>query len=128
MDEIPIACTLPEAELRERERTVLAALGAQVRKVEARPDGYALELAATDEAVAAATTFIQLERRCCQFLRFELTIDAATGPVRLTLTGPQGARDFLATWLESAVASEDKTMGPRAAISPTSRGDSRAAP
>jgi hypothetical protein len=33
MDEIPIVCTLPAAELRERERTVLAALGAQVRKV-----------------------------------------------------------------------------------------------
>jgi hypothetical protein len=59
---------------------VLSALGAQVRKVEARPDGYALELAATDEAVAAATTFIQVERQCCPFLRFELTVDAATAP------------------------------------------------
>jgi hypothetical protein len=78
---------------------VLAALVAQVRKVEARHDGYALELAATDAAVAAATTIIQIERRCCPFLRFELTVGAATGLVRLTLTGAPGVRDFLATWL-----------------------------
>jgi hypothetical protein len=104
MAEIPVACTLSSSDLRERERTVLAALRAHVRKVDAGPAGYALHLAATDEAIAAAMALIQVERRCCPFLRFDLSVEPGEGPVRLALTGPPGTREFLATWLEPAAA------------------------
>jgi hypothetical protein len=102
MVELPIACTLSDPELRERERTILAALGAHVRNVAARPDGYVLELATTDEAIGAAMLLIQVERHCCPFLRFDLSVEPGEGPVRLALTGPTGTREFLATWLEPA--------------------------
>jgi hypothetical protein len=65
----PIACTLSEPESRERGKTVLKSFGAQVRQVEARPDGYTIEIAATDEGLAAAMALIQVERLCCPFLR-----------------------------------------------------------
>lgn len=96
----PIVCALSEPELHERERTVLAALRAHVHDVAARPDGFALELATSDEAIAAATALIQVERRCCPFLRFALTVEPGEGLVTLTLTGPSGVREFLSTWLE----------------------------
>jgi hypothetical protein len=95
----PIACTLSEPELREREQTVLAAFRTHVRSVVARADGYALELAPSDEAIAAAATLIRVERRCCRFVRFALTVEPDGGRVELILTGPAGTREFLAAWL-----------------------------
>ena len=100
--EIPLACTLSGPEMREREQTVLAALRAHVQTVTSRSDGYALELAATDEAIAAATALIQVERRCCPFLRFDLIVAPGETSVQLALTGPPGVREFLAPWLEPA--------------------------
>ena len=100
MADMSIACTLSGPELREREKTVLTAFGTQVRKVEARPDGYVIEVAATDEGIAAAMALIQVERLCCPFLRFDLRVEAQAGPVQLALSGPPGVREFLATWLE----------------------------
>ena len=63
--DIPIACSLSDPELREREATVLAAFGAHVRGVEARLDGYIVELESTDEAIAAAAALIVAEHICC---------------------------------------------------------------
>lgn len=97
--DVPIACTLTGPELREREETVLKAFGAHVRRVEARPDGYLVEIAPTDDAIAAATAVIQVERLCCAFLRFDLTVDAPMGRAYLTLSGPPGTRELLEPWL-----------------------------
>ena len=108
--DIPIACTLSAPELREREKTVLKSFGAQVRRVEARPDGYTIQVAATDEGLAAAMALIQVERLCCPFLRFDLAVEAGAGPVRLALTGPPGVKEFLAPWLEARVG-QTKTTG-----------------
>jgi hypothetical protein len=101
--DIPIACTLSEPELRERETTVLKSFGAQIRHVEALPDGYSIEVAANEKGLAAAVALIQAERLCCPFLRFDLTVEAGRGPVRLALTGAPGVKEFLATWLEPRV-------------------------
>ena len=104
--EIPIACTLSEAELRERRQTVFAVFRTHVVRTTERPDGYALTLTPTDEAIAAATAVMQLERRCCAFLRFTLTVDPGGDAVELALTGAPGVREFLAPWLAPAAASE----------------------
>ena len=95
---IPVACSLSGSELRERQRTVIAELRGHVRHVTEREDGYALDLTPSDEAIAAASTFIRLERRCCPFLRFALTIEPGDAHVVLTLTGDPGVRDFLSSW------------------------------
>jgi hypothetical protein len=97
----PIACTLAGLALRERERTLLADLRAHTRRVSERPDGYALELATGDEALATAAAVIRLERRCCPFLRFTLTVEPNDGVISLALTGGPGVREFLSTWLAS---------------------------
>ena len=79
--DIPIACSLSDPELREREATVLRTFAAHVRGVEARPDGYLIELEPTDEAIAAATAVIVAERM------------------------------FLPTWLEPRAARAGRTGG-----------------
>jgi hypothetical protein len=107
--DVPIACTLSGPEMRVREETVLKTFASHVCKVEERSDGYTVELATTDEAVAAAMALIQVERLCCQFLRFDLTVEAGAGPVRLALSGPPGTREFLATWLKPRAAQDGRT-------------------
>jgi hypothetical protein len=109
--DIPIACSLSDPELREREATVLAAFGGHIRGVEARSDGYVIELEPTDEAIATATALIVAERRCCPFLRFDLTVDAPGKRAQLALSGPPGTREFLATWLEPRAARVERTGG-----------------
>jgi hypothetical protein len=43
---------------------------------------------------------IDAVRQCCQFLRFQLTVEAAGGPVVLDVTGPAGSQEFLLAILE----------------------------
>jgi hypothetical protein len=58
-------------------------------------DGYALRL---DEAgfLVQAIEWIALERRCCPFLRFEISFEPGSGPVWLRLGGAAGVKEFLA--------------------------------
>ena len=43
---------------------------------------------------------IDAERQCGQFLRFQLTVEAAGGLVVLDVTGPAGSQEFLLAILE----------------------------
>ncbi len=99
MDDIPVACKLSGPEMREREMTVLAAFAAHVIRVEERPDGYDVVVAASDEAMTDAAALIAVERRCCPFLRFALAIEPGAETATLSLTGPTGTREFLSRWV-----------------------------
>jgi len=94
--ELPVACTLTEPELAARRAGVLAEVRRSRQEARWLPDGVALRFAAGPESLTMLATFIELERRCCAFLRFRLTVEPAGGPVWLELTGPPGTRDFLA--------------------------------
>jgi hypothetical protein len=98
--ELPVACALTAPELRERRETVLAAVRARVREVRELGSGYALRFDPEDGGLAELATLIELERQCCPFLRFDLAVLPANGPVWLELTGPEGTREFLRTILE----------------------------
>jgi len=43
---------------------------------------------------------IEIERQCCRFLRFEITVEPGEHSIWLEFTGPPGAREFLAGMLE----------------------------
>jgi hypothetical protein len=97
MTELPVACSLSEPELAARRAGVLADVRRSSQEARWLPDGVALRFAPEPERVATLMTFIELERRCCAFLRFRLTVEPGAGPVWLELTGPPGTREFLAT-------------------------------
>ena len=95
MDQLPVACTLSEHDLAQR-RAGLAELRNSRRDTRWLPDGVALRYAPESASIAALAELIQVERQCCPFLRFRLTVEPAGGPLWLELTGPSGTREFLA--------------------------------
>lgn len=92
----PIVCTLNDAEFRERERNVLQTIKASMLSTDETDSGYAFRFPSDDASFAALNEFIVLERRCCPFLDFKLTIPRGLGEIRLELSGPEGAKEFIA--------------------------------
>jgi hypothetical protein len=97
---LPVACSLTTPELHEREQTVLAKIRTRILEVRDLDSGFALRFAPEDAVLADLATLIDLERQCCPFLRFELKVLPANGPIWLELTGPEGTREFLRTVLD----------------------------
>jgi hypothetical protein len=99
MPDTPVACLLTAPELRQRRSTVLAAFRAaqlEVKEVaDANGDGFAFRVAPSGAQLSALAELIELERQCCPFLRFSLTVEPGDGPIWLTLTGPTGTRELL---------------------------------
>jgi len=100
-DPLPVACTLTLAEIVERKASLLPGLAERAVAREPTPDGYRLQFEATSDVLQAITSTIDAERHCCPFLRFDLTVAQAGGPIDLTLSGPDGTRDFLIALLET---------------------------
>jgi hypothetical protein len=101
-EDIPVACSLTDAEFRERERTMLARFIAAVVMKEEFGDGYEFRVRGDDDAIVAVAELIAAERKCCRFLRFELIASSNMGPVVLRVTGPTGTKDFLETILSTS--------------------------
>ncbi len=56
-------------------------------------DGYAFTFPPRSELLADLAAWVALERRCCPFLRFAISIDAAS--TVLELSGGRGAKEFI---------------------------------
>lgn len=93
---IPIVCTLNDAEFRERERTVLKKIKVSMLSISETDNGYAFRFPSDDEALAMLNEFIVLERRCCPFLDFTMTVPGGEANIELELSGPEGAKEFIA--------------------------------
>lgn len=96
MAELPIACSLTSAELQERRRTILQRVRGAVVEVRELADGYAYSFPVEGEWLPELGSMIDLERQCCPFLRFQLSVEPKSGPIWLELTGPDGTKEFLA--------------------------------
>jgi hypothetical protein len=104
MNEIPIVCTLSDAEFRERERVVLEKIRAAVVDAVETDEGFVFTFPSDDDSFAALNEFIVVERRCCPFLDFKMTVPRGAGLIQLELSGPEGAKDFIAANFTPAVA------------------------
>ena len=98
-DDMPKACRLTSAELRERQATLLAQFRSAVIETEELRDGYAFRVPGDDKWIAIIAKMIVAERECCPFLTFELVAQPNMGPVTVRVTGPAGAKEFLKTIL-----------------------------
>jgi hypothetical protein len=96
-DDLPIACCLTSAELRQREATLLAQFRSAVIETEELPDGYAFRVPGDRKWVAITAEMIAAERECCPFLTFEFSAQPSMGPLIVRVTGPAGTKDFLKT-------------------------------
>jgi hypothetical protein len=104
MTDLPIVCTLTPSDLHARRETLIPGLVSQAEQVDAVQDGYRFRFAATGDVLSAITQTIEAERHCCQFLKFELSVEPARGPITLTITGPSGTHEFLSALLPTESA------------------------
>lgn len=94
----------------ERPDVLRGTLADTYEGVEEREDGVTLVFDGTDEALAAAATFVKHEHRCCAFADYTIEVSPPYETTRLTVTGPEGTatmfRDGLAARLETPAESE----------------------
>ena len=95
MRELPIACELTPKEMAERRQGLLPGLLAHAQERIEVPNGFRWRFASGSELLNAVVYAIDLERQCCRFLSFVLTVEPDAGPIWLEVTGPAGTAEFL---------------------------------
>src|SRR3989442_12870923 len=96
-----IACDLSalSPDQRARLREVRSQLRPMVREVRELPDAYAFLLSAPEGSLVRVAEFIELERRCCPFFKFELEVQEESRAAWLRLKGRAGVKQFIAAEL-----------------------------
>ena len=100
--DIPVACSLTEAELEVR-GDENADLFAHARAVEELADGYRFAFPADDDGIPALVRFILAERACCPFFTFELQFPSPHQVVWLAIRGNEEAKAIVRDGLVSKV-------------------------
>jgi hypothetical protein len=101
MTDLPIVCSLTTPELQERSATILRKIRASALRVEETEAGFVYSFAPDESLLADLCSVIELEHRCCPFLRFSLIVGPAEAPIQLELTGPPGTKEFLQSVFEA---------------------------
>jgi hypothetical protein len=76
-----IACSLTEPELREHRSAVLQKIGTAVLEIVEVKNGYAYRFPSDDKWLDELMNLVRLERQCCPFLTFRITVEANGGAV-----------------------------------------------
>ena len=91
----PLTCSLTTPELRKRKETVLRQLRTGMRHKKEVADGYLFTFSGDDASMEQLNEFIRTERECCSFFTFGLTVKGDKSEIILSLTGPEGSKDFI---------------------------------
>ena len=92
---VPFACALDPEDLSARCDELLPGLVARALAREDVESGYRYQFAPDAEMLTSIARVIDEERLCCPFFRFELAVEPERGPIVLTVTGPEGVREFI---------------------------------
>jgi hypothetical protein len=98
---LPIACNLNDAEFQRRRADLLTTFQGALLETRELDDGYAYRFPSGANWISELAQLIAFERECCPFLRFNLRVEPANGPLWLELTGPAGTKEFLQTLFSS---------------------------
>src|SRR5262249_54006082 len=93
--DLPIACTLNEAQLRQRRQTIMDVFRNIQVSVTELPHGYAYTCAASSDALLQMAQLVDLEGTCCPFLTFTIIVEAGGKRIRLEVTGPQEVKTLI---------------------------------
>jgi len=83
-------------EARERAERVAADVFGSAVAVRELPDGYRIQLPDAPASLVLAAEFIEIDRRCCGFLRHALTVDVGGTTIWLEITGDGDAKAAIA--------------------------------
>ena len=98
--EKPLTCKLTTPEMQHRKETVVANLKRQVLEKKELTNGYSYTFKGSDAVVDEVSNFIKTERLCCDFFNFELKVAGDASHAWLTITGPDGTKDFITSELD----------------------------
>lgn len=93
----PVACKLTTPELQKRKQEVLVSLKKKVKEKTELPNGFMFRFEGSDAVLLELMEFIRTERACCNFFRFELVVQDDESPLFLSISGPDGAKEFIET-------------------------------
>lgn len=94
---IPFACNLKALTTQERAqgKKLNDQLMLAVVSVRERNDGYTLQVDTKRISVVEVAQWVDLERKCCPFFDFQLDLHGKDGGIWLSLTGPEGVKQFI---------------------------------
>jgi hypothetical protein len=97
--QVAIACDVNAvpAERRDRWVEIGRQVFAAVEEVRELPDGYRFRVPTSSAMLLQVAEYVSNERLCCGFLRFQVEVEPAQGPVWLQLTGAEGAKGYMRT-------------------------------
>ena len=92
-----IACNLGafSTDERVRHRALIEQLRASVEQIEELPNGCLFHYPEESKLLMTAAEFIAMESRCCSFFDFSIEKAAGSSPIRLRVTGPDGAKQII---------------------------------
>ena len=93
-EDVPLACSLTEAELRVRGNEN-ATLFDRALETQELADGFRFAFPADESNVSALVQFILAERACCPFFTFEVTFPSPHEHVWLAVRGREGVKDIV---------------------------------
>jgi hypothetical protein len=79
----------------QQRRDEVLLLRQHLRELRSLPNGLALPFESETGQLSRLCEFMEVERQCCPFLRFQLVIEPFGGALWLELTGQEGTRGWL---------------------------------
>ena len=105
-----IACALTDPEERRAREAEVGDLFQTCQAVTELPVGYQLRFAGTDETFAQLCAFLRVERHCCPFFTFELSLAPNLGPITLSLHGSPAIKDYVRDALLPGIPNTDASL------------------
>ena len=95
-----ISCKLTSPKFQKYKTEVIALLKGEVLQRKELDNGYQYSFKGSDTIIDNIISFIKSERACCDFFNFNLSIEDVNRPLLLTITGPEGAKEFIKSEME----------------------------
>ena len=90
---VTVVCFLTDQELKIRRQEHLDRMAALLQEVLEIPTGFKYTFRLESDALERLFKIVELERNCCPFLNFDLSLRAGEDTVSLALTGPEGTKE-----------------------------------
>jgi hypothetical protein len=95
--EPPMVCTLTPEQLSASREGLLPGLLERADERTPLERGYRMKFTPPHAPglLDEIASIVEQERGCCQFLKFQITVEPSNGPIYLEVTGPAGTREML---------------------------------
>lgn len=90
-----LACKLDEAQKEDRRPKLEKLFGNFLQDRRETEAGWAFRFPADGEAFERIVQFVDAERKCCPFFRFDVTVEPDQGPIWLEVSGDERVKHFI---------------------------------